>query len=259
MSMPKDYENIVVDIEDGVAVLALNRPKSLNALNLQLKEEIRDALASLEADSAVRCLVLTGKGKCFSAGQDLNERGESGSDEAGRRVRESTTFPEIFLRTRLPTIGMIRGYCLGGAFQMSLYTDIRIASEDAQFGLPELTVGLACIAGVYLVGGLFGLGRVMPMLLTGDYINAQDAKEMGVVYKVVKSDQLEPVTMAMARKVAALSPAAVQATRRWKATLFERMNGTPLEEMWDAVGRYHAGVYATGQSQEGVARFLSRS
>lgn len=256
--MPKTYEHIVVEIQDSVAVLALNRPKALNALNLQMKEEIRDALASLEADPAVRCLVLTGTGKAFSAGQDLNERGEYGPDEARRRVRESTVFPEIFLRSRLPTIAMIRGYCLGGAFQMSMYADIRVASDDAQFGLPELKVGLACIAGVYLLGGLFGLGRVMPLLLTGDFINAQEAKEIGVVYKVVRGDELEQVTMAMARKVAAMSPAAVQATREWKATLFKRMHGVPLEEMWDAVGRYHAEVYATGQSQDGVARFLAR-
>lgn len=258
MSMTTEYENIAVDVEDGVAVMALNRPRALNALNLAMKDEIRDALASLEADPAVRCLVLTGKGKCFSAGQDLNERGDYGPDEARRRVRDSVAFPEIFLRTRLPSIGMIRGYCLGGAFQMSMYTDFRVASEDALFGLPEFKVGLPCIAGVYLLGGLFGLGRAMPMILTGDFINAQEAKEMGVVYKVVKGDELEQFTMALARKVAAMPPAAVEATRRWKMTLFNRMHGMSLEEMWDAVGDQHAKVYSTGQPQEGVARFLSR-
>jgi len=258
VTMPRSYENIVVDVDQGVATIALNRPQTLNALNLPLKEELRDALASLEADPAVGCLVLTGRGTCFSAGQDLNERGNYGPDEARRRVHDSVAFPEIFLRSRLPSIGMIHGYCLGGAFQMAMYTDFRLASEDALFGLPELKVGLPCIAGVYLLGGLLGLGRTMPMILTGDPINAQEAKDMGIVYKVVKRDELEQRTMTMARKVAAMPPAAVQATRRWKMTLFNRMYGMSLEEMWDAVGDHHAEVYSTGQAQEGVARFLDR-
>jgi methylglutaconyl-CoA hydratase len=118
---------------------------------------------------------------------------------------------------------------------------------------------MACIAGVYLLGGVIGLGRAMPMLLAGsDFMNANEAREIGLVHKVVSGHELEGAAMTIARKIAALSPAAVQATREWKATLFRRMNGVPLEEMWDAVGRYHRQVYATGQPQEGVGRFLNR-
>jgi enoyl-CoA hydratase/carnithine racemase len=259
VSSVKTYENIVVERDGPVAVIALHRPKALNALSQPLKDEVRDALASLEADPAIRCLVLTGKGKAFSAGQDLNERLDPSAGDAGELVRESSTFPEIFLRSRLPSISMIRGYCLGGSLQMTLYTDVRIASDDAKFGLPELERGMACIAGVYLLGGVIGLGRAMPMLLAGsDFMNANEAREIGLVHKVVSGHELEGAAMTIARKIAALSPAAVQATREWKATLFRRMNGVPLEEMWDAVGRYHRQVYATGQPQEGVGRFLNR-
>jgi enoyl-CoA hydratase len=256
----KAYENIVVEVDGAVATLALHRPKALNALNLQLKAEVRDALATLEADPEIRCLVLTGKGKAFSAGQDLNERLDPASPgDAGTRVRESTQFPEVFLRSRIPSISMIRGYCLGGSLQMTLYTDVRIAADNAQFGLPEFERGMACIAGMYLIGGVIGLGRAMPLLFAGsEFIGASEAKEIGLVHRVVREDELESVTMAMARKIASLPPAGVRATREWKATLFRRMNGVPLEEMWDAVGRYHEQVYGTGQSQEGVGRFLNR-
>lgn len=260
MTAVKTYENIVVEVDGPVATLALHRPKALNALSLQLKAEVRDALGALEADPEIRCLVLTGKGKAFSAGQDLNERLDPASPgDAGKRVRESTQFPEIFLRSRIPSISMIHGYCLGGALQMTLYTDVRIASDDAKFGLPEFERGMACIAGMYLIGGVLGLGRAMPLLLAGsDFIGASEAKEIGLVHKVVSRDDLETATMTMARKIASLPPAGVRATRDWKATIFRRMNGVPLEEMWDAVGRYHEQVYGTGQSQEAVGRFLKR-
>jgi enoyl-CoA hydratase len=256
----KSRENIVVEVDGPVATLALSRPKALNALSLDLKHEVREALGELEADENIRCLVLTGKGKAFSAGQDLNERRDPGSpDDAGKRVRESSQFPEIFLKSRIPSISMIHGYCLGGALQMTLYTDVRIAADDAKFGLPEFERGMACIAGMYLIGGVIGLGRAMPMLLRGsDWISASEAKEIGLVHYVVPRDELESATMTMARNIASLPPAGVRATRDWKATIFRRMNGIPLEEMWDAVSHYHEQVYGTGQSQENVGRFLNR-
>lgn len=256
----KAYENLVVELDGNVATIALHRPKALNALSLDLKQDVHDALDELEANEDVRCLVLTGKGKAFSAGQDLNERVDPGSPaEAGQRVRESSQFPEIFLRSRIPSISMIHGYCLGGALQMTLYTDVRIASTDAKFGLPEFERGMACIAGMYLIGGVVGIGRAMPMLLRGsDWVRAAEAKEIGLVHYVVQPDQLEATTMAMARRIAALPPAGVRATREWKAALFRNMHGVPLEEMWDAVGRYHQQVYGTGQSQEAVGMFLTK-
>lgn len=256
----KTYETIAVEIDENVATIALHRPRALNALSLELKHEVRDALAELESDERIRCLVLTGRGKAFSAGQDLNERLDPGSpDDAGKRVRESSQFPEIFLRSRIPSISMIHGYCLGGALQMTLYTDVRIASTDAKFGLPEFERGMACIAGMYLIGGVIGLGRAMPMLLRGsDWVTATEAKEIGLMHYVVERDQLEAATTAMARKIAALPPAGVRATREWKAALFRNMHGVPLEEMWAAVGRYHEQVYGTGESQAAVGRFLTR-
>jgi enoyl-CoA hydratase/carnithine racemase len=256
----KSYENIVVELDGPVATLALHRPKALNALSLDLKREVREAVGELERDESVRCLILTGKGKAFSAGQDLNERRDPGSpDDAGKRVRESSQFPEVFLTSRLPSISMIHGYCLGGALQMTLYTDVRVAAEDAKFGLPEFERGMACIAGMYLIGGVIGLGRAMPMLLRGsDWISANEAKDIGLVHYVVPRAELDATTGEMARKIASLPPAGVRATREWKARLFRRMNGVALEEMWDAVAHYHEQVYGTGQSQENVGRFLER-
>lgn len=256
----RSYQSIIVARDGHVATIALHRPSALNALSLELKREVREALNDLEAEEGVRCLILRGEGKAFSAGQDLNERRDPASpDDAGQRVRESSQFPEIFLRSRIPSISMIHGYCLGGALQMTLYTDVRIASSDAKFGLPEFERGMACIAGMYLIGGVIGLGRAMPMLLRGsDWVTAAEAKDIGLVHYVVERDELEAATTAMARKIAALPPAGVRATRDWKATLFRNMHGVPLEEMWAAVGRYHQDVYGTGEAQAAVGRFLDR-
>lgn len=260
MDAVKTYENIEVEVDGAVATIALHRPKALNALSLGLKADIRDALSMLEADEKIRCLVLTGRGKAFSAGQDLNERLAAVSlHEAGERVRESIRFQEIFLQARIPSVSMIHGYCVGGALEMTLYTDVRIASDDAKLGLPEFERGMPCIAGMYLLGGVVGLGRAMSVLLrTNEWLSAAEAKDIGLVHQVVDRDDLERAAMAAARKIAALPPAGVRATREWKATLFRRMNGVPIEEMWDAVSHYHEQVYGTGESLQNVGRFLGR-
>lgn len=259
-SVTNIYQDIILEVDGPIATIALHRPHVLNALSLRLKEEVRAAMAALEANESIRCLILTGRGKAFSAGQDLNERQDAASSqEAGERVRASTQFPEIFLRSRIPSISMIHGYCLGGALQMTLYTDVRIASDDAKFGLPEFERGLPCIAGMYLIGGVVGLGRAMPLLLRGsDWISASEAREIGLVHYVVSRDVLETTTMTMARKIANLPPAGVRATREWKASLFRRMNGCSLEEMWDATAKYHSEVFGTGEVREQVAQFLKR-
>jgi len=202
-----DYSSEVktVAIEDGVAVITLNRPAVMNALNMQLREEIMALCHALDADPAVQVAIFTGAGdKAFCAGADLKERGS--------RSTEGMYDERRFLRAKWvgavagmakPTIAAINGYCLGGGLELALQCDLRIAAEEAQFGLPEVTLGfLPGAGGTQRLPRLIGLQRAKEMILTGKRINAAEAERLGIVLRVVPRAQLLPAAMELARAIA---------------------------------------------------------
>jgi len=202
-----DYSSEVktVAIEDGVAVITLNRPAVMNALNMQLREEIMALCHALDADPAVQVAIFTGAGdKAFCAGADLKERGS--------RSTEGMYDERRFLRAKWvgavagmakPTIAAINGYCLGGGLELALQCDLRIAAEEAQFGLPEVTLGfLPGAGGTQRLPRLIGLQRAKEMILTGKRINAAEAERLSIVLRVVPRAQLLPAAMELARAIA---------------------------------------------------------
>ncbi|MCE2998438.1 MAG: enoyl-CoA hydratase/isomerase family protein [Betaproteobacteria bacterium] len=202
-----DYSSEVktVAIEDGVAVITLNRPAVMNALNMQLREEIMALCHALDADPAVQVAIFTGAGdKAFCAGADLKERGS--------RSTEGMYDERRFLRAKWvgavagmakPTIAAINGYCLGGGLELALQCDLRIAAEESQFGLPEVTLGfLPGAGGTQRLPRLIGLQRAKEMILTGKRINAAEAERLGIVLRVVPRAQLLPAAIELARTIA---------------------------------------------------------
>jgi len=202
-----DYSSEVktVAIEDGVAVITLNRPAVMNALNMQLREEIMALCHALDADPAVQVAIFTGAGdKAFCAGADLKERGS--------RSTEGMYDERRFLRAKWvgavagmakPTIAAINGYCLGGGLELALQCDLRIAAEESQFGLPEVTLGfLRGAGGSQRLPRLIGLQRAKEMILTGKRINAAEAERLGIVLRVVPRAQLLPAAIELARTIA---------------------------------------------------------
>ena len=194
-----------VDIRDGVAVVTFNRPQVMNALNIQLREEIMQLAHELDADPDVSVIIFTGAGeKAFCAGADLKERGQR-STEAMYNERRffRNKWVNAIANINKPTIAAINGYCLGGGLEVALQCDLRIASDNAKFGLPEVTLGfLPGAGGTQRLPRAIGLQKAKEMILTGKHIDAAEAERLGIVLRVVSRAELLPAALELARAIA---------------------------------------------------------
>ncbi len=191
---------ILIDRQDGVGIVTLNRPAKLNAMTTQLLLELEDALSELEADDAIGAVVITGAGdRAFSAGRDLGEETTAGGGANGRRPRG----PVVMGSCRKPTIAAIRGYAYGGGALLALNCDIRIAAEDARFKFPGAAYGLP--AGGTQLPRIVGLAKAKELLFTGDVVDAPEALRIGLVNQVVSVQGLMEYSVAMAGRIAANS------------------------------------------------------
>ena len=194
-----------VEINDGVALVTLTRPHVMNSLNIQLRTEIMEFAHDLDADPNVGAVVITGEGdKAFCAGADLKERGKRTTEELynERRFFRSRWVNAVANMAK-PTIAAINGYCLGGGLELALQCDLRIASENAKFGLPEVTLGfLPGAGGTQRLPRAVGLQRAKELILTGRRFDAKEALSLGIVLRVVPFAELLPAAMEIARSIA---------------------------------------------------------
>jgi enoyl-CoA hydratase len=206
-------DNVRTEIRDGICIITIDRPKVLNALNAQTVEEIGQAFEQARGDDAVKAVIVTGGGeKAFVAGADIGELAQmtpitgKATAEKGQRIFAAIErFPK-------PVIAAINGFALGGGCELALACHIRIASEKAQLGLPEVTLGIIPgYGGTQRMARLLGKGKALELILTGDRIAAADAERIGLINKVVPPDQLMPTAEEMARKIASRGPLAVRA------------------------------------------------
>ena len=198
------------DVSESIATLVIDRPDVKNALNLETVHSVRESLATLEADSAVGVLIITGAGEAaFVSGADINDIRSRGRDE-GLAAINSSLFAEIERFSR-PTIAAINGYALGGGCELALACDIRIASDTAKFGQPELGLGISPGAGAtQRLPRIIGMGRAKHLILTGDIIDAKQALEMGLVSAVTPPGQLQIRARELAKKILRQGPLAAK-------------------------------------------------
>jgi len=249
------FETVLIEKRGRVAIVTINRPEKLNALNSRVRDEILAALDQLQADSEVRVVVFTGAGeKSFIAGADIAEfEGMTALGQrkvmTGRRAFDAVeTFPK-------PVIAMINGYCLGGGCELALACDIRIASEKAKLGQPEINLGIIPGGGgTQRLTRLVGEGKAMQLILTGEMINAQEARQIGLVDEVVPHDQLESRTMEIANKIAEKSPIALQMAKEAVKSA-ARMN---LREGLEREVDLFALCFSSEDKEEGVKAFLEK-
>jgi enoyl-CoA hydratase len=206
-------DNVRTENRDGILYITIDRPKVLNALNAQTVEEIGQAFEAARDDASVKCIILTGAGeKAFVAGADINELATM-TPVAGKAIAEKgqRIFGAIE-RFPKPVIAAINGFALGGGCELALSCHIRIASEKAQLGLPEVTLGIIPgYGGTQRMARLLGKGKALELILTGDRIGAAEAERIGLVNRVVPAEQLLTVADEMARKIASRGPLAVRA------------------------------------------------
>ncbi|MFC1628471.1 enoyl-CoA hydratase/isomerase family protein [Gemmatimonadota bacterium] len=250
------YNTLLYEQEAGIGLLTINRPEKMNAISTELTNELSALLDEIEQDETMRVLIITGQGeKAFVAGADIEELVDRDA-RAGRRVTRQRQ--ELFSRLEnlpIPTIAAINGYALGAGLELALACTIRICSKVAQFGAPEVKLGIIPgDGGTQRLPRLIGLGLAMEMILTGDFIDASQAHLIGLVNHVLPHDELLEEARVLARTIASRPPLAVQYA---KQAVNRSMEG-------DSAGGYalesylHALCCTTEDKKEGVAAFLEK-
>jgi enoyl-CoA hydratase len=204
---------LLFELTDGIARITVNRPDKLNALNAIVIAELGDAVTRIETDSAVRGVILTGAGpKAFVAGADIAELTDQGATGGRSRAVAGQQVFRRLERCGKPVIAAVNGFALGGGCELAMACHLRVASEQAQFGQPEVKLGIAPgYGGTVRLPRLVGKGRALELLLTGDIIDAQEALRIGLVNRVVPADRLLPEAEAVLRSILANGPLAIRA------------------------------------------------
>lgn len=210
------FETLIFEKRGDVAHVTLNRPEVLNIHNVQMRDDMFEVLSAIKNDTEIRVAVFSGAGeKAFCAGADLSEFLTSPPPTAAREVRLDRDLWGLFLSIPQPLIAAVHGYVLGSGLEMALCCDLRIAADNARFGLPEVGLGMIPAAGgTQTVPRMAGLGRALDMLLTNRWIDANEAFETGLINKVVTPDRLIPEAEEMAHKIASLKPRVIRSAKQ---------------------------------------------
>ena len=249
-------ENVRTENRDGVLIITVDRPKVLNALNAQTVEEIGEAFEAARDDNGVKAVIVTGGGeKAFVAGADINELAKMTPISGKATASKGQGVFFAIERFPKPVIAAINGYALGGGCELALACHIRIASDKAQIGLPEVTLGIIPgYGGTQRLARLVGKGKALEIICTADRVNAADAEKIGLVNRVVPADQLMNVAEEMARKIASRGPVAV------RCALEAVMSGSemPFEEGQFLEATLFGLLCATDDMKEGMNAFLEK-
>jgi enoyl-CoA hydratase len=248
------YETLIVEIEHYVALIRLNRPEALNALNSQLLGELADALRAADKNEKVRCIVITGSDKAFAAGADISEMAEKSFVD----MFESDFFTpetEALLSVRKPVIAAVAGYALGGGCELAMMCDFIIAADNAKFGQPEINLGVvAGIGGTQRLTRFVGKSKAMDMHLTGRFMDAEEAERSGLVSRVVPAKKLLEEAMAAAEKIASKSAIATKVVKEAVNRSYE----TTLREGLLFERRVFHALFNTEDQKEGMNAFLEK-
>ncbi|MBL4915595.1 enoyl-CoA hydratase [Szabonella alba] len=248
------YETLIVEIEDEIALIRLNRPEALNALNAKLMSELTAVLAAADANDKVRCIILTGSDKAFAAGADIKEMAErSFVDVFGGDFFAPEA--EALLRVRKPMIAAVAGYALGGGCELAMICDFIIAADTAKFGQPEINLGVvAGLGGTQRLTRFVGKSKSMDMHLTGRNMDAAEAERCGLVSRVVPAKDLISEARKSAAKIAGKSALTVMAVKEAVNRSYE----TTLREGLLFERRLFHALFATEDQKEGMAAFLEK-
>jgi enoyl-CoA hydratase len=250
-----DYKNILVEHEDNIMIVKVNRERAMNALNRETIEEMQKLFSYYWTDDKIQCVIITGAGKAFVAGADITELADldvrSGTDTAARGqylMKSIQNFPR-------PVIASINGFALGGGCELAMACDIRLASEKAKLGQPEVNLGIIPgYGGTQRLPRLVGRGKAMQLILTGDMINADEARRIGLVDEVYTPEELWDKTMEMAQAICSKGPIAVAMAKE----CINRGLDVSLSVGCDLEKANFGSVCGTDDKNEGMEAFLKK-
>lgn len=250
------FENILVEQNDNLATITINRPKKLNALNKATIEELHEAFKVLNDTIEIKVILLTGSGeKAFVAGADISEFADFSTEEGGRLAAKGQELLFDFVENlSTPVIALVNGFALGGGLELAMACHFRIASDNAKMGLPETSLGvIPGYGGTQRLPQLIGKGKAMELIMTAGMINAEDALKLGLVNYVVTQDELLPLAEKLASKIVRNSTVAIsKAIRAINNGFKDGVNGysSEIKEFGDCFG--------TEDFKEGTTAFLEK-
>jgi enoyl-CoA hydratase len=251
-----DLECIVYDKQDGVAVIRLNRPKVLNAMNKRLWLDMQACLDDARKDTQIKAVVITGEGRAFSTGADLKESKTRSIEDYRDYLVALQEASRAIIRFEKPTLAAINGYAIGSGYELALACDIRIAAEDAKIGSPEAKVTSSVTGGAFrLVQDLVGPGKARELLFTGEYIDGVEAQRIGLVNRAVPLDSLMETVMEMANKIAANSGFSLKMIKKG---LNMALGEVSLEALMDFEIEACLACVSTKERQESLQDFEDR-
>jgi len=237
----------------AVALIQLNRPKELNALNLQLMQELRDALQSLDKNDHVRVIIITGNEQAFAAGADIKQMADKTAIDM-LMIDQFSTWDQI-RKTKKPVIAAVSGFALGGGCELTMTCDMIIASESAKFGQPEIKIGvLPGAGGTQRLTKAIGKAKAMELVLTGRFLSAQEALSYGLVNKVVPVEMYLYEAVQLASEIAQMSPVAAQLAKEAVNRSFE----THLDEGLNFARKNFYLAFASEDQKEGMKAFIEK-
>lgn len=246
---------ILKEYVENVLIIKINNPGALNALNSEVLTEIGEAFDEASKDDNVNAIILTGEGKAFVAGADISEMSTLNAEQ-GKLFGEhgAGVFRKIEVMPKA-VIAAVNGFALGGGCELAMACDIRIASEKAKFGQPEVTLGITPgFSGTQRLSRLVGLGKAKELIFTGNIISAKEAKEIGLVNEVVEPDRLMEVALEMAKKIASNAQIAV----RYSKEAIDRGYQTDITTAIDIEANLFGLCFATEDQKEGMKAFLEK-
>lgn len=250
-----EFEFILVNaaFAPNIALIQLNRPKELNALNLQLMLELKQALAQLDEQDEVRCIIITGNQQAFAAGADIKQM-ESKNPIDLLKIDQFETWDQI-RKTKKPIIAAVSGFALGGGCELAMTCDMIIASETAKFGQPEIKIGIMPGAGgTQRLTRAVGKANAMEMVLTGKFIGAEEAKNMGLVNRVVPEELYLDEAVKLAKEIALMSPVAIRLAKESVNKAFE----SGLQEGLFFERKNFYLTFASNDQKEGMSAFVEK-
>ena len=251
-----NFENILVSQENGLAIITINRPKKLNALNKETIEELHNAFESLENSDSVKVIVITGSGeKAFVAGADISEFAHFSVENGGRLAAKGQEMLFNFVENlSTPVIAAVNGFALGGGLELAMACHFRIASDNAKMGLPEVSLGvIPGYGGTQRLPQLVGKGKAMELIMTAGMISADEAKELGLVNYVTSLEELLPLAEKLASKIMRNSSVAISAAIKAVNANFE--DGTDGFEV--EISEF-GNCFGTEDFKEGTTAFLEK-
>lgn len=250
-----ELKNIIYETREGMAIITINRPKVLNALNHEVFLDIKTAVEAAEADDEVKVMIITGGEKVFAAGADIGGMASVGPMEIFKSNEETHSIFNKVENASKPVIAAICGYALGGGCELALACDMRIAGESAKFGLPEIKLGIfPGGGGTQRLPRLVGMGRAKELMYTGDMVDAQAAEKIGLVNRVVPDDQVQKEAEKLAQKIASRGGAALNLLK----TAINRGNATDLAAGLSIERQCFSLLFTTEDQKEGMKAFLEK-